>query len=605
MAQEVLVRILVDGGKATQSVRQVKKSFDQLEKSVSKVQKRGKDPKATAGIDNAILMETSRLASDASFGFTAIANNLSQLINLFKVSKDATGSYTASLKNLISIQSAVLIGIQLLITFGDDLFNIFMKLFKGSQLLKETFKDVKGEISNTAGSFETYVRILQDSNSSQESQRAALINLKKEFPDFIQDLKDAGLSTDDLKDKTLKVTRVTNEYRASLVKLAMARAAQKKIEELAAEGIQAEIDATQELKEMNLSLDEARELSAKREEIELRSKEASGKMATRIRDRDITKRIKDADKVIKKLDEENIRVQEGINQLMKFTQAELEFKGARTKANKTREEKNEYDRLEIQDLSHLIKQIQHYGRIRQKFNEQTDMFIAANMDDRLSGIEAERQLMLGRLESDKAAFGEGLEAFRAYMAARDAINSFYFAKDTERRRQEEEMAKQARFDELRFYADSLGSISQILGNNTKAGKAAALANIVANTAIGFAQALTIAQKSAEGTGPLAAVAFPIFYASQVAAVLSAIARAKAILNSGSSATAGGGGTSGAGPTNITSVAPDFNVVGTSDTSQLAQSVSGQVTKPVKAFVVGKEITSQQELDRNITNTAAI
>ena len=51
-------------------------------------------------------------------------------------------------------------------------------------------------------------------------------------------------------------------------------------------------------------------------------------------------------------------------------------------------------------------------------------------------------------------------------------------------------------------------------------------------------------------------------------------------------------------------APDFNVVGASQTSQLAQTVATQQDKPVKAFVVGKDISTQQELDRNITNTAS-
>ncbi len=62
-----------------------------------------------------------------------------------------------------------------------------------------------------------------------------------------------------------------------------------------------------------------------------------------------------------------------------------------------------------------------------------------------------------------------------------------------------------------------------------------------------------------------------------------------------------GGTSGGG---ATIQAPDFNVVGESQTSQLAQAVAGQQAKPVKAFVVGKDISTQQELDRNTTNTAS-
>ena len=71
----------------------------------------------------------------------------------------------------------------------------------------------------------------------------------------------------------------------------------------------------------------------------------------------------------------------------------------------------------------------------------------------------------------------------------------------------------------------------------------------------------------------------------------------------SSLGAGGGGTGGASGGGLQIQAPDFNVVGASQTSQLAQAVTTQQEKPVKAFVVGKDISTQQELDRNITNTA--
>ena len=71
----------------------------------------------------------------------------------------------------------------------------------------------------------------------------------------------------------------------------------------------------------------------------------------------------------------------------------------------------------------------------------------------------------------------------------------------------------------------------------------------------------------------------------------------------SSLGAGGGAGVGGGGGNAIQ-APDFNVVGASQTSQLAEAVSTQQAKPVKAFVVGKDISTQQELDRNITNTAS-
>jgi hypothetical protein len=53
--------------------------------------------------------------------------------------------------------------------------------------------------------------------------------------------------------------------------------------------------------------------------------------------------------------------------------------------------------------------------------------------------------------------------------------------------------------------------------------------------MGFIQGLDIAQKGAKATGPAAPFAFPIFYAAQIAAVLGAAGKAKAILKKDDSA----------------------------------------------------------------------
>ena len=80
-----------------------------------------------------------------------------------------------------------------------------------------------------------------------------------------------------------------------------------------------------------------------------------------------------------------------------------------------------------------------------------------------------------------------------------------------------------------------------------------------------------------------------------------MANIQRILSGGS---ASGSGSRGA-KASMEVEAPDFNVVGASPESQLAQSVAEQQVKPVKAFVVGKDITNQQELDRNIVTTAGL
>jgi hypothetical protein len=54
-----------------------------------------------------------------------------------------------------------------------------------------------------------------------------------------------------------------------------------------------------------------------------------------------------------------------------------------------------------------------------------------------------------------------------------------------------------------------------------------------------------------------------------------------------------------------STAPDFNIVGQSAQSQLAQTVAGQLGKPTKAYIVSKDVTTAQELDRNRINGASL
>lgn len=63
----------------------------------------------------------------------------------------------------------------------------------------------------------------------------------------------------------------------------------------------------------------------------------------------------------------------------------------------------------------------------------------------------------------------------------------------------------------------------------------------------------------------------------------------------------GGGVGEAAPVQ----APDFNVVGQSNVNQLAQLVQSQLDRPLKTYVVAKDVTTAQELDRNRVSAATI
>ena len=56
---------------------------------------------------------------------------------------------------------------------------------------------------------------------------------------------------------------------------------------------------------------------------------------------------------------------------------------------------------------------------------------------------------------------------------------------------------------------------------------------------------------------------------------------------------------------VPSLPPSFNVVGASDTNQLATAIGGQSQQPIQAFVVSNDVSTAQELDRNIIEGASI
>ena len=592
----ISIEIKVSEKNAAVTVNKTKTAVDGLTASTKKLAKATEQNKTNSGLNNAIIAESARLASDASYGFNAIANNLGQLVSLFSMSSKAAGGLGSAIKALFTAQSLFLIGLQLVITYGSKLFDMFTKLTGGSNLLMETFKNAGKEVQTTSGRFETYIRTLQDTNKSQEQQRRAVEKLNKQYPDFVQNLKDAGYSTEDLKDKTADIITITNRYRESLVKLAMARAAQTKIEELSGEYIQLQIDTNEKLKESGLTLDKAREISAKKDEFFANMNIKSVRGRTRASDQYLTSQVRLADKAVKEHDKEQVRIQESINALTKYTIIELDSSSKRAKAAKGEsEEKNKYHQLEIGNFDRYIQALREMGRIRDHFFNKELQIEVDREKNSIKAIQLEKDQNINRLNALKE---QGLSE-EQLAVAKYQVNIYYAKLLQEEQNELDKQGYAMKMQMFQQYANALGSVSQLMKENSDAQKAFALAEIVANTAIGMSNGLVLAQEQALSAPPVSTMAFPLFYASQIAAVLAAAAKAKSILSGGSI----GGGGGQAGGRNVE--APDFNVVGASPESQLAQSVSMQQNQPIKAFVVSRDMTNQQELDRVVTNTASL
>ena len=132
----------------------------------------------------------------------------------------------------------------------------------------------------------------------------------------------------------------------------------------------------------------------------------------------------------------------------------------------------------------------------------------------------------------------------------------------------------------------------------KLNKAANIANATINTYLGASQVI--------GDETIPSLAKPFVVAATIASGLlqvAAIARQKFQSSAGSGGSIGaaaGGNGSGDNTREF-----NFNLAGSTQSNQLTQSIAGQLSQPIQTYVVSSEITSQQQLDLNIANTATI
>ena len=174
--------------------------------------------------------------------------------------------------------------------------------------------------------------------------------------------------------------------------------------------------------------------------------------------------------------------------------------------------------------------------------------------------------------------------------ARLAIIEFYAKKQKDLKDKEDDEDRDLRNRALREIAKNLDEGAALFEEQSAANKALRVSSAVIDT---YAAANT-----ALNTFPP-----PFSFIAAASTIVAGLANVKKILDTKVPRESGISSGLATSPADIE--APDFNVVGASDTSQLASSLARASGRPIQAFVVGKEVTTQQELDRNITNNASI
>lgn len=200
--------------------------------------------------------------------------------------------------------------------------------------------------------------------------------------------------------------------------------------------------------------------------------------------------------------------------------------------------------------------------------------------------EEENKIETDRLTKKRDLYKQGTQAYA------DANNELLaFQQENANQQQEiDELTAQSKLD---LASNAFADLATIFGEESKAGKLAA----IAQTTIETYKGATAAYASLAGI-PIVGPALGAVAAG--AAVAAGIANVKKIQSTGPSVS---GGSTSVGST--TPKPPSFNVVGASPENQLAQAIGDRDQKPVKAFVVSNEVTTAQSLDRNIIDGASI
>jgi hypothetical protein len=202
-------------------------------------------------------------------------------------------------------------------------------------------------------------------------------------------------------------------------------------------------------------------------------------------------------------------------------------------------------------------------------------------------------------QDELAAFDKTRELERQDMVAKKVSGDALLAFDKETAAARIEIERAQQEVKMGIVSNALGAIANAVGANTVAGKALAIAQATIDTYMGANKAL--------GTYP------PPFGAIAAGTViLSGLMNVKKIVSTQIPklpGQTGGGGSAGSAP-NITPptipsiAAPQINTTGgMNPSSQIAQTIAASQSRPVRAYVVSGDVSSQQALDRR-TSVAA-
>jgi len=672
--------IKVDTQSGEVKINGITKSFKEAEIALKDLNQQAKNTTETGlnpltgatGLAGATITELGRTVSDLNYGFPAVANNISQLGSLFTILTTKAGGAKGAFQLIkqemsgpLGILFAFQVGITLLEAFSKGFFDTGKEASKASEELKK----LKGELASNIVVANQYVKILEDTNTSERKRASVIEELKDLIPS--------------LKDEDFKYGQQLDIVKQKIIDYSIAQASRIEIDKLVEENSELlakrrRINLINGIKDEEEKMKAIREV-AKEEKFLLESTTRVGYgPAARMIERsneDIKKSFEDrskttieeSDKILQKINELSNGFEFGYvkekkaSKLRKdFIAKELSFADdilkSQDKVNK-KITKSQFVRLEQEE--ELQKKL-----ARIKFDEYKERELArANAikdpKDRAKAIEkaneaiarsqtslSQYEIQLTKETQDKktqiiadAIVKQFDLAMQLNAKEREAVLSFEASMatneldkiDIERKLEDEKLKnkldaldieKQKRIENDEFYGDLLIEEEQAVNaserQKTKFKEKEektklAIANQVSQAIIGIAG-------EGSAVGKAVAVAMAIMNTKEaITAALGAkpygpwnIAQAVATGVFGMqqvreimSTKLPVAAAEGGAGASMSVSAPDFNVVGQGAGSQVAQAVTSAQDRPFRAYVVSGDVTSAQELDRKTLTESAI
>lgn len=591
-------------GNFAKEVEKVK--FDKFNNSLKSTSKASGDfSKASGGATSAVL-ELGRVVQDAPYGLRGMANNITQLASQMAFATKSAGSFGGALKQMGKAMLGplgVVFAISAVVSIMEGMEGSSKKAKKAIDSLNETFGEEATKLMVLKDA-------LNDSNISLETKKELVSKANDEFKDLNISISDTGELSEEAAEKIdlLSMSFIKNAKARAIAKLIQDEMIeQSKIEaRTAGENLKwyetAYYALINSIGGAGAGMADALEADSKNQEEALKSS------------KDTIQKYLD---MLKKNDGELAKFLFGGNKGKK---------GKKGKAKKKSEAEILYDLYGIDTSDEARKKYLDKLSSMFDFEDGVDLSIKPNLNFELSpetqaSIDAYNKMvsdmMIKKAELNDwsgyaETFSKGLSAVSGFIEAQfeaelvteqnktnalnEELNNRLLNENLSAKERKSIQNEIARNDEeLRKKQNE----TKKKAFNTQ--KAFNIAMAVADTASASMKAYASQLIPGDPTSPIrATIAASIasaFGALQIATIASQKFQPEAASTPIRTASGAGGG-GGVGNRTF-----DFNLVGSSQGNQVAEAVQGQFDKPIKAYVVSKDITNQQQLDANTKSSA--